>query len=177
MYIKNYSNYSAYCRYGSSPANQRIESWWSYLRRNHTNWWINFFKDMIERGVLNTANPLHMECLWFCFSGILKQELDSIKEHWNSHYIRWSRHDTIAGKPDVLYYLSESAGAKNHIKPVTTAQFEDMSQHCDESEESEDNNFQEYFKFITDHEGIQSPTNWSNANEVYQQLLAIADPV
>ena len=45
----------------------------------------------------------------------------------------------------MLYYLSESAGAKNHIKPVTTAQFEDMSQHCDESEESEDNNFQEYF--------------------------------
>ena len=75
---------------------------------------------------------------------------------------------------DVLYYLPEN---QNHIKPVTTAQIEDMSQHCDESEESEDNNFQEYFKFITDHEGIQSPTNWSNANEVYQQLLAIADPV
>ncbi len=86
-------------KYGSSPANQRIEAWWSYLRRHRTNWWMNFFKDMIDRDVLNTANSLHMECLWFCFSDLLQKELNDIKKHWNSHYIRRSRHDTIAGKP------------------------------------------------------------------------------
>lgn len=43
----------AYCnahRYRSSPANQRIESWWSFLRKSRSNWWMNFFKDMIDNG-------------------------------------------------------------------------------------------------------------------------------
>ena len=28
-------------RYGTSTTNQRIEAWWSYLRRSNTTWWIN----------------------------------------------------------------------------------------------------------------------------------------
>ncbi len=35
-----------------------------------------------------------MECLWFCFSGLIKQDLYRVKEHCNSHYIRESHHDT-----------------------------------------------------------------------------------
>ena len=30
--------------YGRSASNQRIEAWWSFLRKNATDWWINFFK-------------------------------------------------------------------------------------------------------------------------------------
>lgn len=37
--------------FGTSPANQRIEGWWSCLRRNRTNWWINYFKDLIEKEI------------------------------------------------------------------------------------------------------------------------------
>ena len=163
-------------RYGTSPANQRIESWWSYLRKNRTNWWINFFKDMIERGMLNTASRLQMECLWFAFSGILKHELDGIRAHWNSHYIRRSRHDTIAGKPDVLYYLPETVGALNLIKPVTEAQLQDMTQHCEEAQEDVDNVYQEYFKYVTDNElRVPLPSSWDDAFQLYQQLLAIAE--
>ena len=29
--------------YGRSPANQRIEGWWSFYRRNRSTWWINYF--------------------------------------------------------------------------------------------------------------------------------------
>ena len=164
-------------KYGTSPANQRIESWWSYLRKSRTNWWMNYFKDMIDRDVLNTANPLHMECLWFCFSNLLKKELNDIKEHWNSHYIRRSRHDTIAGKPDVLYHLPvpESVGAMNYIKPVTEVQMEDMSQHCEDAQEDYDNDYQEYFKYIYENElRATLPTNWRDAAALYDQLLTIA---
>ena len=37
-------------RYCSSPANQRIEGWWSFFRRNRSDWWINLFKDMVDYG-------------------------------------------------------------------------------------------------------------------------------
>ena len=33
-------------RYDTLTINQRIEAWWSQLRRHRANWWVNFFKDM-----------------------------------------------------------------------------------------------------------------------------------
>lgn len=54
-------------RFVSSPRNQRIESYWSFYRRNNSAWWINFFQDLIHQNHLNTSDPLETECLWFCF--------------------------------------------------------------------------------------------------------------
>ena len=51
-------------RYGSSHTNQRIEAWWAMLRRSWSSWWINFFKDLVATGVLDTSGTLHLECLW-----------------------------------------------------------------------------------------------------------------
>ena len=65
--------------YGSSPHNQRIKACWSFYRRSRATWWINFFKD------LNTVP----------------------KDHWNTHLIRKSRHETDSGRPDELFHLPE----------------------------------------------------------------------
>ena len=54
-------------KYGSSHSNQRIENWWSFLRRSRSSWWINFFKNQVEIGNIDTSDELQMECLWFCF--------------------------------------------------------------------------------------------------------------
>ena len=54
-------------QYVASPRNQRIEAWWSFLRKNWSNWWINFFKDLIERESLNITDPIQRECIWFSF--------------------------------------------------------------------------------------------------------------
>lgn len=96
--------------YGSSHANQRIEGWWSFLRRNRTSWWIDYFKDMVTSTLLNVGNEFHMESLWFCYAHIIQADLDNVVEHWNSHYIRQSRHDTVSGIPDILYSLPEYYG-------------------------------------------------------------------
>lgn len=45
-------------QYGRSTANQRIECWWSQLRRLTMNYWINFFKDMRDRGLLDNSDPI-----------------------------------------------------------------------------------------------------------------------
>jgi hypothetical protein len=59
-------------RFGSSHSNQRIEAWWAYLKPSWSSWWINFFKDMISRGDLDTSNTIQIECLWFCFNKIFR---------------------------------------------------------------------------------------------------------
>lgn len=54
-------------RYGTSPSNQRIECWWSFLKRGRSSWWINFFKEIVNSGLLDIGSELHTECLWFCY--------------------------------------------------------------------------------------------------------------
>ena len=82
-----------------------LEKEWnlSQYRRNRSGWWINLFKDVVEAGDLNTGDALQKDCLWFCFAELLQEDLDAVKEHWNTHRIRKSRNGTIPGVPDVLY--------------------------------------------------------------------------
>ena len=160
-------------KYGSSSANQHIEAWWAFLRKNRSNWWINFFKDRIDQGQLNTADNLQKECLWFSFSDLIQADLNSVQHHWNSHYIRKSRFDTISGRPDKLYFLPESSGATDHIQPVDEEDFQDMSAYCHHYSD-EDNIFQEYFQMVKEQLGISSPTDWRAALDMYSQLCEIA---
>lgn len=59
---------------GTSTRNQRIENFWSYFKKSCSSWWIQFFKDVID-----TANELQKECLWFCFIGVIQEALDEMK--------------------------------------------------------------------------------------------------
>ena len=98
------------------PYNQRIEGWWSLFRRNNSTWWINMFKDAMERDIFTPGNEVQIECLWFCFSGVIQTNLNRVKDHWNSHYIRRSRHETIAGRPNELYFYQSYTTAKISYK-------------------------------------------------------------
>ena len=105
--------------YGRSVSNQRIEAWWSFLRNNDTDWWINFFKDLRDVGLYCDDNPLHVECLRFCFIPLLQQELNRVAQHWNLHKIRsFLNQESPSGRPDVLYFLPEVQGVSSYLKPV-----------------------------------------------------------
>ena len=157
--------------YGPSTSNQRIESWWSQLKKSWSTWWINFFKDLIDQGHLNTGNILESECLWFSFSNLLQKELDEFRDHWNTHYIRRSRHDTIPGRPDELYYLPEGVNAENHIHPIDDEQYQDMLNYCAEDQEDI---YLEYFMHIFTESGFSQPNTWHDALNLYHNLLDIA---
>ena len=153
-------------RYVPSHRNQRIEGWWSFLRKQETSWWIDLFKDLTSSGVVDLADPLEKECLWFCFAGLLQQHLNKIREHWNTHYIRRSRHDTVSGRPSVLYYLPEAhGGAPNLSLQVPEQQMNYASLHL--VEELEDNDYQEYFNYAMENFQMQSPANWQDALKLF----------
>ena len=60
---------------GSSTPNQRIEAYWSHLIRESPGWWKNFFKDLLDLGLFNDADPVQVDCVKFCFMNILQKEL------------------------------------------------------------------------------------------------------
>ena len=161
-------------RYVPSPRNQRIEAWWGLFRKSCSTWWINFFKDLSEQRVLDLASELHMECLWFCFSDLIQQILDDVKEEWNTHYIRGSRYDTVRGRPDALYYLPELSGGANHfLLPVPEADINYVRSHIVETEE--DNLYQEYFNYVLQSCNFNKPTDWTEALDLYNTLLEYAN--
>ena len=161
-------------RYVPSPRNQRIESWWGSFRKACSTWWINFFKDMIDQKHLDTASEVQMECLWFCFSGVLQVTLNEIQEHWNTHYIRGSRHDTIKGRPESLYHISELHGAAgDYILPVPGNEM--RYARNDIVEVIEEDIHQEYFRYVMSECNLQQPVNWREALELYLVLLGYAD--
>ena len=79
--------------------------------KNRSNWWRTFFQDLEYQRIFDSSSELSKECLWYCFSGVIQDDLNAVMEHWNTHYIRQSRHDTVPGRPDSLFFLPEQHGA------------------------------------------------------------------
>ena len=95
--------------FGKSTTNQRIEAWWSYFRKNGLQWWMNYFKDLHDRRILDDSNVFHTECLRFCFLGTFQDELTTFMTFWNHHPIwKFKNSESSAGIPDYLYYKNGS---------------------------------------------------------------------
>lgn len=94
--------------YGKSTSNQRIEAWWSILRNQCTDWWICLFKDLKDRGLYNSLDAVHNQCIKFCFMHVLQEELRRVATEWNLHPIRSNKNnENPHGKPDVMYFTPE----------------------------------------------------------------------
>ncbi|CAH3196632.1 unnamed protein product [Porites evermanni] len=95
--------------YGKSSANQRIEAWWSFPRKSHADWWINYFKKIMKIQFSFRA------CLQFCYTTFLQRELYEVACLWNTHRIRpYPNQDTPAGKPDMLFFLPEITDSQDY---------------------------------------------------------------
>ena len=70
--------------YASSTKNQRIEAFWSRLKRYKLSWGIHFFIN----GIFKPDNRLHEELLLFVFMPILQNELNEFLATWNSQNVR-----------------------------------------------------------------------------------------
>ena len=64
---------------GSSFANQRIEKWWSSMRKGYTGSLIHFFKQKLVEDRFVTGSHSHKEIAWFFFSNILQRNLSDLQ--------------------------------------------------------------------------------------------------
>ena len=105
-----------------------------------------------------------------------------MKEYWNTHYIRPSRHDTVPGVPDILFYLPERSNGSNCLIPVSNDRIAEMRTHHMitenmEEDTDEENLFQEYFQYDVDHEELEYPDNADEAILLFSYLLEKAEEV
>lgn len=164
--------------YGRSVSNQRIEAWWSMLRKMDTDFWINYFKDLREIGLYNDDNMLHVNCLKFCFMPLIREELYRCAELWNLHRIRpqSSNPDSPSGRPDILYFLPELKGKASHAHDVTLDDIELAEEvFCAQGRVGMGDNsfevFEELAKMIMEDEGLSSPRNPDEALQLYIDVI------
>ena len=157
-------------KYGSSPHNQRIEGWWSFYRRSRSTSWINFFKDLIDRCVFTPGDDLSNECLWNCFASLIQSDLDAVKEHWNSHYIRKLRHDTISGRPNELFFIPELHGGVDCLQAISVDKFQNAKSQLDEVPPNVDL-YDDYFDYLREVNGFRRPCDRKEALDQYKTLM------
>ena len=163
----------AHC-FGTSTHNQRIENWWSHLRKTCTGWWIQFFKDLVEEKQLNLDNEYTKECLWFAFNGILQNSLHEVQLYWNTHYIRPSRHETVAGVPNILFAIPEQFGGFDCHVPVSNQKLQEVQIRCAERQAEDENPLQEYFNYLMEFHELQYPSDHNEAIYIFDSLMRYA---
>lgn len=61
--------------YGRSTANQRIESWWSILRKQNAQYWMNLFEILKQEGLFN-GTFVDKSLIQFCFLSMIQVRND-----------------------------------------------------------------------------------------------------
>ncbi|XP_023810784.1 uncharacterized protein LOC111947453 isoform X1 [Oryzias latipes] len=160
--------------YGTSTSNQRIESWWSYFRRQRTQFWMDLFGDLRESHLFSGSQE-HTRLLRHCFLGVLQKDLDEYKHQWNTHIIRPVRLSKCpSGKPDVMYYLPHRFSGMNcgfTVSPQTLSQLERQVPGPASSAEDDLQDLEE----LQRQSGLTPPIEWKSAVDYYITLKGMAE--
>ena len=120
---------SGYRVYGTSPGNQRIEAWWSFYRRQHSQWCIDLFETLVSSGSLHPGNVRETDCIRFCFIPIVHTQLNDVRHQWNTHRMRPSAGTACAaGVSDELYHLPCTPATDRLLRTDTAVPDEVMQQ-------------------------------------------------
>ena len=158
-------------RYGTSPGNQRIEAWWSFYRRNRSQFWIELFEHLVHTGVFNPENPREVDCIRYCFMSVVQSDLDAIRRHWNTHRIRPSVGSRCpAGIPDILYYLPEPAAedCAFHSQVQLPGQ---LLRELEQPRACEDSSIADYLHYLQNFHNLPVPHDAESALQLYSHLV------
>ena len=162
--------------FGASHFNQRIENWWSHFRRSYSNWVINFFKTLVSNRILQLGHHFYMECTWFVFSTLLQNDLNKVRDEWNSHKIRKSRFSKVSGIPNQMYYLPESYNSTDQGRFISELEIDSILRERNYNEKVNaigicDPDLERYFQYILDSTNLHHPArNWKEALENFTTI-------
>ena len=156
---------------GKSTANQRIESWWSILRKKGVQFWMSFFKDLRACDLFRD-DIIHQECARLCFMDILQNELQCVVQEWNTHIIHTKKGvDAPSGKPDVMYRMPELYDTHSYLCKVENFDFQEITQLY--AIPTNDIVCNPIFRELCEHllPGMVQPMSFDAAFELYAKLI------
>ena len=117
----------------------------------------------------NTDDPLVLDCIHYCFLEIIREELNCVKEDWNSHIISRSRNSGPTGRPISMYHLPHLYDKQDCVQRINKEETEEFdSVVCCDS-------VLDFSRTIIPNNGIITPKNPSEALNLYLFLLEKVD--
>ena len=104
-----------------------------------------------------------------------------MKDDWNMHFIRQSRHNTVSGVPDELYCLPQTRGFEDCGFQVSADDIENILNQRDIYGQAElakdvDDELLEYFKYVSREQGLtHSPEDWRQSRDLYEKKMQLAE--
>ena len=168
----DYLSGEASFQYGKSTGNQRIEAFWGQLRKQFAQFWMNKFKDMATVCSLDMLSNVELLALRFCYIQTIRTELRRTTDEWNSHKIRPNRNnETIAGKPDILYFAPDTEGAAQYGKNFGRADMNVVLDTLENQEEFDDfpPNFLQLLALLLGN--VQLPTTVQAGDQLFRRIV------
>ena len=76
---------------------------------------LKYMKDLRDRGIYDDSSSIQVECLKFCYSELIQEDLHKVAQLWNLHNIRpSSTAESLSGRPDTMYFVPEITGANDY---------------------------------------------------------------
>ena len=148
------------------------------LRKQCSDWWIKYFKDLRDAGLFCDDDIVHRECLKFCFMDLLQMELHKVARLWNTHRIRPSANpDSPAGRPDCLYFTPQSTHTRDYLTQVGVDEVDIAEERCAQEPSLRGCSpyFNELAKMIMEDEGLEMAHTVEEAQDLYIALLGLID--
>ena len=73
---------------------------------------------MVDLELFNPASRVLVDCLKFCFIGILRKELKEMAEEGNEHIISKSSNGRPSGRSDSMYFLTHLFHYQDYSDPL-----------------------------------------------------------
>jgi len=133
------------------------------------------FKELRESGLHCDSNPVHVDCLRFCYMDLIRDELHRFARLWNNHRIRPALNsESPSGRPDLLYYLPEISATQNFLVPTDNDDVIRCEQQlCDVDCRSLNcsEEFLELANIIMNEENLMLPKDPMEARNLYLSLI------
>ena len=103
-----------------------------------------------------------------------------VPRYWNIHRIRPSNNaESPPGRPDVLYFNPQTLGSQDYLTPVHIDEREIAKELCctQPSLRGCFDEFNALAEMIMEDEGLQMPTNASEAKNLYIVLLRFVEEI
>jgi len=156
--------------YGTSPSNQRIEAWWSFLRRGNVQWWLELFQSFADEGIFHVGHGKETDCLRFCFMTAVRNNLNDVVQQWNTYRIRQSAGARCPpGVPDELFYFPASPAVDclcGNVGQLTP----DILQSVRQPAICADADFGDYLMYLCQQHGWQPPQSVTESAALYRRL-------
>ncbi|KAF7994295.1 hypothetical protein HCN44_003385 [Aphidius gifuensis] len=161
---------------GKSTSNQRIESYWSQMRRSGVDYWISLFKDMRDLFIFNDADPMHVQCIRYCFGPLIEHEFRIIRREWNNHLIRRQKNViSPSGRPNHIFYCSSKYNVRDFKKKIDPDVIESLIKENTSRPVLVDPYFNELVQLLIP--GVKPPTSVKEALKLYKLILKKIDSI